>query len=78
MYSFKCGNDNVYNLKGISKSQSKHLKFEELFRGGKYQEVCEIFLRSVSQEKYLQQLKKSTLSIFVDKRCYIYETESTP
>ena len=27
---------------------------------------------------HLQQVKKSTLSIFDDKRCYIDETESKP
>ena len=27
---------------------------------------------------YLQRVKKSTLSIFGDKRCYINETESKP
>ena len=29
MYAFKCGDDNKKKLKGISKSQSKHIKFEE-------------------------------------------------
>ena len=45
----------------------------------KYQEVCEnCFLRSVNHEMYLQQMKKSTLSIFDDKRCYMKETETKP
>ena len=29
MYSFKCGDDSENKLKGVSKSQSKHNKFEE-------------------------------------------------
>ena len=29
MYSFKCGDDVKSKLKGISRSQSKHIKFEE-------------------------------------------------
>ena len=29
MYSFKCGEDSKNKLKAISKSQSKHIKFEE-------------------------------------------------
>ena len=35
-------------------------------------------LRSINHEMHLQELKKSTLSIFDDKRCYINETESKP
>ena len=47
--------------------------------GKRYQGECENYtLRSVNNEMYLQQLKKSTLSIFDDKRCYINETESKP
>ena len=29
MYSFNCGDDSKNKLKGISKSQSKHPKFEK-------------------------------------------------
>ena len=44
---------------------------------GKKREGCENFvLRSVNHERYLQRIKKSTLSVFDDKRCYINETES--
>ena len=47
--------------------------------GKKYHEECQgYFLRSVNHEKYLQQMKKSTLSVFDDKRCYINETKSKP
>ena len=68
--------------KGISKSQSKHLKFEEycncLF-GGEYKKDCDkYFIRYLNHEMYLQKVRKSTLSIFDDKRCYINETESKP
>ena len=30
MYAFKCGDDSKNKLKGISKSQSKHIKFENI------------------------------------------------
>ena len=38
MYSYKCGHDKKDKLKGVSKSQSKHFKFEEYYNclfGGK-------------------------------------------
>ena len=45
MYSFKCGNDSKNNLKDISKSLSKHIKFEKYYNclfGGEYQKECDI------------------------------------
>ena len=39
MYFFKCGEHSKNELKGISKSQSKRIKFEEYYNclfGGKY------------------------------------------
>ena len=80
----KCKSDDESKnkIKGISKSQSKHIKFEQYKKcldGGKYQEQCENYiLRSLNHEMYLQKIKKSSLSIFDDKRCYINETESEP
>ena len=70
------------NYKGISKSQSKHIKFDEykncLF-GGEYQKECDNYIiRSLNHEMILQKVKKSTLSIFDDKRCYINNIESIP
>ena len=80
MYAFKCGDDSKNKLKGISKSQSKNIKFEEYYNcldGKEYQRECDNYiLRSINHEMYLQQLKKSTLSIFDDKRCYINNIES--
>ena len=82
MYSFKCENDIKNKLKSISKSQSKHIKFEEYYNclfGGEYQKECDNYIiRSINHDMYLQQVKKSALSIFDDKRCYIEETESIP
>ena len=47
--------------------------------GEKYQWECKNYLlRSINHEMYLQEVKKSTLSIFDDKRCYINETETIP
>ena len=83
-YSFKCKNndENKNKIKGISKSQSKHIKFEEYYNclfGGEYQKECNNYIiRSINHEMVLQEVKKSTLSIFDDKQCYINETESIP
>ena len=79
-YAFKCGDDSKNKLKGISKSQSKNIKFEEYYNclfGRKYQQECDKYiLRSINHEMILQKVKKSTLSIFDDKRCYINSIES--
>ena len=43
MYAFNCGVDSQNKLKGISKSQSKHIKFEEYKKcldGEEYQREC--------------------------------------
>ena len=70
MYSFKCGDKNRKKLKGTSKSQSKHIKFEEFEKcsdGEEYQQECDkFFLQSFNHERYLQQIRKSTLSFFDD------------
>ena len=69
-------------LKGVSKSQSKHIQFEENYNclfGGEYQKECDNYIiRPNNHEMYLQEVKKSTLSLFDDKRCYINEIESKP
>ena len=82
MYSFKCGEHSKNKLKGISKSQSSHIKFEEYYNclfGGEYQKECDNYIiRSLNHEMILQKVKKSTLSIFDDKRCYINNIESIP
>ena len=80
MYAFKCGNDSKSKFEGISKSQSKHIKFEEYYNclfDGKYQKECDNSIkRSINHELCFRKMQKSTLSIFDDKRCYINETES--
>ena len=62
-YSFKCGEDIKNKLKGVSKSQTKHIKFEEYRKcldGADYQrEFNNYFLRSINHEMYLQQVKKN-------------------
>ena len=56
MYALKCGNDSKSKLKGISKSQSKHIKFEEnyirLF-GGDYQKNVIIIIFVQITMKYI-------------------------
>ena len=82
MYAFKGGNDSKNKLKGISKSQSKNIKFGEYIKclnGEDYQQECDNYIiRSINHEMVLQEVKKSTLSIFDDKRCYIINIESKP
>ena len=82
MYAFKCGDDSKNKLKGISKSQSKNIKLEEnkkCLDGEEYQQDCDNYIiRSINHEMVLQKVKKSTLSIFDDKRCYINNIESEP
>ena len=69
-------------IKGISKSQSKHNKFEEYYNclfGKEYQKECNNYIiRSINHEMVIQEVKKSTLSIFDDKRNYINNIESLP
>ena len=80
MYAFKCGNYSKNKLKGVSRSYSRNIKFEEYHNclfGGEFQKDKYI-LRSVNHEMYLQRVNKSTLSIFDEKRCHINETESIP
>ncbi len=82
--SFKCKNndENKNKIKGISKSQSKHIKFEEYYNclfDREYQKECNNYIiRSINHEMVLQEVKKSTLSIFDDKRCYINNIKSLP
>ena len=82
MYAFKCGGDSKCKLKNVSKSQSKNFKFEEYkncLDGKKYQEVCNNYiLGSINHEMYLQEIKKSTLSFFDDRRCYMNNIDSKP
>ena len=61
MYAFKCGDYSRNKLKAISKSQSRHLKFEEYencLDGEEYQKDCDKYiLRSLNHELYLQEVK---------------------
>ena len=63
-YSFKCNdnNENKNKMKDISKSQSKHIKFEKYKKcldGDEYQKECNnSILRSVNHEMHLQEIKK--------------------
>ena len=65
MYSFKCGVDLKNKMIGVSKSQSKHIKFEEnkkCLDGEEYQRECNKYiLHSINHEMYLQELKKTDI-----------------
>ena len=82
MYSFKCGDDIKNKFKGFSKSQLKHIKFEEYEKcldGEKYQKECDNYLlHSINHEMYLQKVKKSTLSNFDDERKYLSNIKNLP
>ena len=62
MYAFKCGEHSKNKLKGISKSQSKNIKFEEYKKcldGEEYQQECDNYIiRSINHEMVLQEVKK--------------------
>ena len=81
-YSLKCGHDVKNKLQGISKTQTKHIKFEEYKKSldaEEYQRECNIYLlRSINHDMYLQKVNKFTLSISDDKRCYINYNEIIP
>ena len=68
MYAFKCGNDSKNKLKGISKSQSKNIKFEEYKKcldGEEYQQECDNYIiRSINHEMVLQEIKKNDTIYF--------------
>ena len=82
MYVFKCGNDSRNKLKGVSTSQSKNNKFEgykKCLDGENFQSECNNSVpRSINHEMHLQEIKKSTLSLFDDKRCFVNNIESKP
>ena len=81
-YSFRCNDKNTNFIKGISRSPSKNIKFEEFFRclfGRQYQKECDNFLnRSLNHEMYLQEVKKSKVSSIDDKLHFESNMESKP
>ena len=68
MYAFKCGDDSKKKLKGISKSQSKNIKFEEYKKsldGEEYQqEGNKYIIRSINHEMVLLEVKKINIIYF--------------
>ena len=60
--AFKCGDHSKNKLKGISKSQSKHIKFEEYkncLDGVEYQRKCNNYnIRSINHEMHPQEVRK--------------------
>ena len=79
-YSFKCDGKNANKLRGISKSCSKKMNFEEdkkCLDGEEYQkESNNYILKSFFLEMYLRKIKLSSLSISDDKRNYLNNTKS--
>ena len=82
MYSFKCGDNSKNKLKDVSKSYSKNVRFEEYKKcldNKIYRQECDNYIiRSLNHEMYLQRVKKSTLTIFDDKRCFKNNIKSKP
>ena len=83
MYAFKCKDkiEDKNKLKGISKSQSKNIKFEEykIYLDEVLENECiNYILKSSNHDMYMQGIKKTTLSIFDDKRNYLDNVESIP
>ena len=70
-YSFKCNNENINKLKGITKTQVKNIKFEEYYNclfGKEYQKECDNYvIRSINHNihnMYMQNVTKNSLSAF--------------
>ena len=82
MYAFKCGDDSKNKLKGVSKSRLKNIKFEEYkicLDGEENENECSNYiLKSNSHEMYMQEIIKTTLSIFDEKRNYLDNIKSIP
>ena len=84
MYAFKCKDkeEDKNKLIGISKSQSKNIKFEEhkkCLNGKKFENECvNHFLKSNKHDMYMQGIKKTTLSIFDDKTNFLDNITSIP
>ena len=61
-YAYKCGDDSKNILKGISKSYSRNIKFDEYYNclfGREYLQECDNYiLRSINHEMILQEVKK--------------------
>ena len=80
MYDIKCGDESKNKLKGISKAQSKNIKFEEYkicLDGEELENECVIYiLKSINHDTYMQGIKKTALSIFDDKRNYLDDITS--
>ena len=73
MYSSKCGDDAKNKSKGFLnlKQSILSLKKKKYLDGKEYQRECNnCNLRSNNHEKHLQEMKKSTLSVFDDKGRY--------
>ena len=62
IYAYKCGDDSKNKLKGISKSQSKNIKFEEYKKcldGEEYQRECNNYIiKSIIHQMVLREVKK--------------------
>ena len=82
MYAFKCVMGSKNNLKGVCKSQSKSIKFEEFrncLEGSAHREECENYkILSINHEMYLLPILKSTLPPLDEKRCCVNKIKSTP
>ena len=81
-YAYKCGGESSNKLKGISKSQSKNIKFEEYYNclfGGDYKKECENYIiKSMNHDMFLQKVTKNCLSAFDEKRLYINNIVNIP
>ena len=82
---FKCNNndEDKNKLKGITKTQTKNIKFEEyytiVYLDLNYQKECDNFvIRALNHEMFMQKITKNSLSAFDEKRCYLNNIESIP
>ena len=82
MNVFRCGDGSKNKLKGICKSQSDNFRFEEYEKcldGEKFHsEFYKFILKSIDHDMYLQEIQKSTLSVFDDKGNYLDNNINLP
>ena len=86
MYAFKCKDkdkeEDKNKLKGISKTQSKNIKFEQYkicLDGEELENECvNYILKASNHDMYMQGIKKTTLSFFDDKRICFDNISSIP
>ena len=81
LYACKTGNDYQKKLKGIQKSYSKNIEFDNILSvfNQIYEKECtQHLILSIIHDMFVQKVTKKSLSPFDDKREFINNIESIP